>query len=389
MTALFSACEFVEFDENGQQVTEGQSNLMLKSGSLAGGVIHVQKDVNTSITIMSINANNPVTEVAWTIEGQNYTGLSITHKFASLGNVTVAVSAKFQNNTTENKDFTLKVVKDMSPYDPIKIFVGTPTRIATGKWAGYDRWPVTILLSKERLANKTAYGYSGSFNDDTPAVWFAGVKVPTGDTNFIIENNLPVSVTNDVGKYIAVKRELIARDYDMAVGEFEKSDGTGIFMWGDWSGSAYVKAVENVGIIKFSMKSNGSIVPLGDGYIPVTDLAPGTAGDGGEGIFRTELSNGKFIAYFKLSSDFVNLTPFVQIKNQETGVWGTPVALLSVPNFPKYGKIELLEEQALNKIVSLRFGNTISTKIVDYAQMAKSLHFNSTFNEVRCTAIKQ
>jgi hypothetical protein len=277
----------------------------------------------------------------------------------------------------------------MSTYDPIKVYITGSYTVSSGNWTGYTRYNTIILLSKERFANKTVYGYSGNLNDDNLSLWLTGVKVPTLDANYIIQNGLPVSAGTDVGKYIAIKRDLLARDYALAVGEFEKSDGTGSFAWADWSGSTFVTASKNVGIIEFKVNPNSTITPLGDGYVAPVASVPGMAGDSGEGIFRHELASGKFTVYFKLSNTFTALTPFVQIKDQETGVWGTPIALTAVDNFPNYGKAQFNEAQVINTLTSLRFGNNISNKTPDYSQMSKSAYYNEPFKEIRFTILKQ
>jgi len=390
LATAFAGCEYVEFDETAQNETGAEkSQLMLKGALISGDKIYVQKDVVTSVQLVSTNTNNPLTSATWTIENTNYNGLNVSHKFSNLGDVVVHVVATFQSGTTETRDFTLTVTKDMSAYDPVKVYVTGSSIISGGTWNGYTRYAVIMLISKERATNKTMYGYSGNFNDDNQANWLAGVKVPTIEANYIIVNGVPTQVTNDIGKYFAIKLNLIAREYQGAVGEFEKSDGTGSFSWLDLSGSAYVKASENIGIFKFRMNSNGTITPLGDGYVPTTDNVPGTAGDIGEGIFRHELVGGKLIVYFRLSQAFSNLTPFMSIKNQETGVWGTPIALTAVSNYSNYGKAELLETQVINNLTSLRFGNVKSNGAFDFSQMEKSLYYSQEFKEIRFTILKQ
>jgi hypothetical protein len=390
LVALLAACNYVDFDPEGQIETGAkESQLKLKGALISNGNQYVQQDVSTGVSLISTNAANPLVSATWTIEGNNYTGLNITHKFSSLGDVSVVVTATFQNGSTESRSFTVKVVKDMSPYDPVKIYITGSYTVTTGTWTGYTRYNVVILVSKERLANKTSYGYSGNFNDDAPSVWLAGVKVPALDANYIIQNNLPASAGSDIGKYVAIKRDLLARDYSLAPGEFEKTDGTGNFLWADWSGSAFVTATKSVGIIEFRVNPNSTITPLGDGYVPPVASVPGMGGDSGEGVFRYQLANGQFTVYFKLNNTFASLTPFVQIKDQETGVWGTPIALTAVENFPNYGKATFNEAQVLNTLSSLRFGNTISTKTPDFAQMAKSAYYNEPFKELRFTILKQ
>jgi hypothetical protein len=386
---LFTACDYVAFDENGQIETGAkESQLQLKGALLSGGSLYVQQGVSTSVTLVSTNAANPLSSATWTIEGTAYTGLNITNKFANLGDVSVVVTATFQSGATESRNFTVKVVKDMTTYDPVKVYITGSYTVTTGTWTGYTRYNVVILVSKERLVNKTSYGYSGNFNDDAQSVWLAGVKVPALDANYIIQNNLPASAGSDIGKYVAIKRDLLARDYALAPGEFEKADGTGNFLWADWSGSAFVTASKSVGIIEFRVNPNSTITPLGDGYVAPVASVPGTAGDS-EGTFRHELTGGKFIVYFKLSNTFASQTPFMSIKDQETGVWGSPIALTAVSDFPNYGKAELLEAQVVNKLNSLRFGNTLSTKTPDYTQMAKSAYYNDVFKEIRFTILKQ
>jgi hypothetical protein len=390
MAISFASCDYVEFDPNGQIETGAQeSQLRLKGALISGGNLYVQQDVSTSVSLISVNVNNPINSATWTIEGTEYTGTNITHKFATKGDVSVVVTATFQSGSTESRNFTVKVVKDMSPYDPIKVYITGSYTVSSGTWTGYTRYNVIILVSKERLANKTAYGYSGNFNDDAPSVWLAGVKVPLLDANYIIQNNLPASAGSDIGKYFAIKRDLLARDYALAPGEFEKADGTGNFLWADWSGSTYVTASKSVGIIEFRINPNSTITPLGDGYVAPVASVPGTGGDSGEGIFRHQLTGGKFIVYFKLNNTFTSLTPFVQIKDQESGVWGTPIALSAVTDFPNYGKAEFNEAQVLNTLSSLRFGNVIANKTPDYAQMSKSAYYDTTFKEIRFTILKQ
>lgn len=390
IAAVFTGCNYVDFDPTGQIETGAQeSQLKLKGALISEGNLYVQQGVSTSVTLVSTNVANPLVSATWTIEGVSYSGLNITHKFVAMGDVSVAVTATFQSGATESRSFTVKSVKDMTTFDPVKIYITGSYMVTTGTWTGYTRYNTVILVSKERLVNKTAYGYSGNFNDDAQSVWIAGAKVSTIDINYIIQNNLPVSAGADIGKYVAIKRDLLARDYALAPGEFEKADGTGNFLWADWSGSAFVTASKSVGIIEFRINPNSTITPLGDGYVAPVASVPGMGGDSGEGVFRHELTGGKFMVYFKLNNTFTSLTPFVQIKDQETGVWGTPIALTAVTNFPNYGKAEFNEAQVLNTLTSLRFGNVIATKTPDYVQMAKTAYYDSTFKEIRFTILKQ
>ncbi|MFA6417100.1 MAG: hypothetical protein WCW61_02805 [Patescibacteria group bacterium] len=390
LAVALTACNYVDFDPEGQIETGAQeSQLKLKGALISGGNIYVQQDVSAGVTLESTNAANPLNSATWTIEGNSYTGLNITHKFSTMGDVAVVVTATFQSGATESRNFTVKVVRDMSPYDPVKVYITGSYTVSSGTWTGYTRYNTIILLSKERFANKTVYGYSGNFNDDNLSLWLTAAKVPILDANYIIQNGLPASAGSDVGKYIAIKRDLLARNYSLAVGEFEKSDGSGNFAWADWSGSTFVTASKNVGIIEFKVNPNSTITPLGDGYVAPVALVPGMGGDSGEGVFRYTLANGKFTAYFKLNNTFSALTPFVQIKDQETGVWGTPIALTAVTDFPNYGKAEFNEAQVLNSLSSLRFGNVIANKTPDFSQMAKSAYYNEPFKELRFTILKQ
>ena len=271
MTAL-SGCNYVDYDSDlplTRQAEEGE--LMLKAGIITRNWQYVQKDVTTIITLVARDGY-AITDIHWAIEDSIYNGLTITHVFKTIRDVTVHATATLGDGSKLTADFTVSVVKDMTPYDPIKVFVVGGDYLPYDEgfhFEGQTRWKVIILFSKERLKNTAfGYGYWGSFDDYNPSfditTWGAVKEVSGSANNFIIKDGLPTPATDGVGKYVAAHMQLLPREYQVYAGDFLDS-GKALFAYGDFTGSQFIKTSSaNFWMIRFRLNVDGTITPLGD-----------------------------------------------------------------------------------------------------------------------------
>ena len=262
---LLTGCEYVEFEamEQTPETIEQNSSVMLKSAagynSLAG-TIYVQQGIVTGLKIESKVTAKVISSVAWKIEGANYEGTQVSHKFTSLGGVVVTVNVKFTDNTTEDRTFTIQSIVDISTADPVKYFVTSNTD---------GTWTVLFLFSKERIkaVTDTAFYYNGLVNN-----WGEKKRIPIADKNYVIDSNGKPQRTTDVGKYIGANVILKDRGlYNIAL----IISGTN---WTDLSGSAFIKQ-ENSGLAWFFFDA-GVVTSSGDN--PTGETLPGATGDNHE-----------------------------------------------------------------------------------------------------------
>jgi hypothetical protein len=273
--AVFSSCNYVDLDSNlpdlslTRQAEDGE--LILKAGVISSSWQYVQKDVPTIITLVARDGY-AITDIHWAIEDSVYNGLTIAHVFKTVRDVTIHATATLGDGNKLTADFTVSVVKDMSPYEPIKIFVieGDYLPFNEGfQFEGQTRWKVLMLFSKERMKNTAfGYGYWGSFDDYNPSfdmeTWGPVVPISSSANNFIIKDGLPSMLTGEVGKYFAAHLQLLPREYRMFAGDFLDKDKM-LFAYGDFTGSQYIKTSSaNFWMIRFRLNVDGSITPLGD-----------------------------------------------------------------------------------------------------------------------------
>lgn len=278
VAAIFSSCDYVDVDSNLETnlpIKEAKADdgaLILKAGIISGNNQYVQKGVTTIITLVARDGY-AISGIHWVIEDSIYDGLTITHVFNASSDVTIHATATLGDGSKLTDDFTVSVVKDMSPYEPIKVFVvgGDYLPLNEGfQFEGQTRWKVLILFSKERMKNTGfGYGYRGSFNDYNPsfdvANWGAVVPIIGNGINFVIKDGLPTpAATGEVGKYFAAHLQLLPREYQMFVGDFLDADKL-LFDYGDFTGSQFIKTSSaNFWLIRFRLNIDGTITPLGD-----------------------------------------------------------------------------------------------------------------------------
>lgn len=359
-------CEKVDFDpsEFDEEITELESNLVLKSAtgySSVTGEIYVQQGVGVGLKVEG--KSSPVVSVSWTIEGSNYEGMQIAHKFSSLGEINLEVIASFENGTTETRSFTVHSVLDISEVDPVKFYTYDN---------GDGTWNILVLISKERIRHSTSNVY---YFDGLVVDWEKKV-IPEGDHNYIIDKNGNPQITSDVGKYIGIKFSLSARGlYNLALIHSGNN-------WADLSGSTYIRS-ENPGLVYFWFE-DGEIIPQGDvveGYLP---------GATGDNFFRfTQVGDnvtGKVILFFKLENDFTNAS-FV-VRQLDGGAYSDPISMWPVTDFPKWGQIELPVTELLDKVSGFRYGPNHAYTTNYSPNMLKSFFYDDFFKSIRLTVYK-
>lgn len=272
-SAIFSACNYIDYDPNNlpetRQAEEGE--LVLKAGLISGRWQYVQVNVPTIITLVARDGYL-VTDIDWAIEDSVYTGLTITHIFKTIRDVTIRATATLGDGTKLKADFTVSAVRDMSPYEPIRMFVigGDYLPFDEGfQFEGQTRWKIVMLFSKERMKNSGfGYGYWGSFDDYNPSfnveTWGPVIPVSDNAANYVIENNLPIPATGETSKYFAVHLQLLPREYQMYAGAFQDQEKM-LFSYGDFTGSQFIKTSSaNFWLIRFRLNVDGTITPLGN-----------------------------------------------------------------------------------------------------------------------------
>lgn len=359
------ACERVDFVEfQGTEITQTKSSrVMVKS--FAGynsksGTIYVQQGIVTGIKIESTDPAVDIVSAAWKVEGVNYEGTQVAHKFKSLGETIVSIAVKFSDGTKEDNQFIFNSVIDLSTTDPVKYFV---TDNEDGSWT------VLFLFSKERLktVSDTIFYYDGLVTD-----WEKKI-IPSEDKSYVINTNGQAERTSDIGKYIGVSLVLKERGlYNIALIYSETN-------WTDLSGSSFIKE-ENPGLAWFFF-DNGIITPSGDN--PTGEILPGAAGDN---YFRFEQIGdnigGKTVLYFKLDGSFT-ADAFV-VQELDGGIYSEPKSLMPVSEeFPNWGKIEMPTVDLVGKVSGFRYGPDLKNPEKFSENMKKSFFFDEFFQKLR------
>jgi hypothetical protein len=364
---LFSllSCEYVEFNPPiTDEELEIESNLILKSAQGFNsnlGTIYIQQGIGTGLKVEG--KSSPVISASWVIEESNYEGIQVSHKFTTLGEVGLEVTAEFENGTSETRTFIVYCVVDISGADPVKVFT-------------YDNsdgtWRVLFLFSKERVkyATDNNYYYNGLVTD------WAKKTVPE-NFNYIIDKNGNPQITDDVGKYIGIKVILSARGlYNIAL--IHSYDN-----WTDLSGSAFIRS-DNPGLAWFWFEG-GEVIPQGDVLV---DNLPGASGDN---YFRfTQTSDdvsGDVTLFFKLENEFSNSDAFV-VRQLEGGNYSDPISMWPVNDFPEWGQIQLPITEVLGVVSGFRYGLEKANPEIYSSNMKKSFFYDDFFKSLRLSIYK-
>lgn len=359
---FWTACEKVDFNP-GTEITPGVngSNIMFKTSAGYNsviGTIYVQQGIGTGLKVISLDATKQIKSVAWKVDGQDYNGLEIFHKFSVLGSTSLTAVVTYQNGTTETKSCTLVVVADISAFDPVRYFVTANTN---------GTWNVLLLFSKERIKSATdsILYYNGS------VCGWEKKLISDSEKHYVIgTDGKPVKV-NDVGKYVGVNLTLSGSGvYSIALVH-------SVSVWADLSGSAFIKQ-DNVGLAWFSF-DKGVIVPNGD-ITPISNL-PGLIGDD---YFRYEQVGdvtGKTIVYFKLDAAWTNTAFFV--RELDGGTYSSPILLSAVTSFPQWGKYEINTSDLVGKVSGFRYGPNINNPTTYSANMNKCFFWDYYFKNIR------
>lgn len=354
---ILTGCSLVDIDiPNNVPVSEKNSKLILKSGSGFNSVygnIYVPNKTVVSLIIEGKGAE--IKSVLWSIEGSNYEGLQITHKFNFLGETKVKVEVLFVDGKKESRDFTIVSVLDISTADPIQIF--------TEKNSSGD-WEVLFLFSKERLryATSTSYMYDGLVVD------WKKKSIPENNS-YVINSDGKPEMTNDVGKYVGIKINLSYRGlYNITL--VHSGDN-----WIDLSGSKYTRS-DNPGLAWFWFE-NGMIIPQGNA---VANNLPGVSGDT---YFRFTVNEDskKMNLFFKLEKTFTSAA-FV-LKQNDNGSYASPIIMSPVPNYEQWGQIELSTENQLQKILGFRYGPNKDKPTEFSINMDKSYFYDIYHKNIR------
>ncbi len=247
---VLGACQYIDVPEPdfNQPVDELQPVVTLKSGvgySSSLGQIFAPLGFHSLFFLESELIDLDKEKIVWKVEGSEYVGKAIVHKFASLGESEILITIGKQKFTYE-----IMVVSDLSEGDPVVMFPGK---------SAHGEVEVLVLFKRERLRYAEEPFYLVGDHTD-----WKKVKVTLSD--YDIEQGDPVRGTSSsqyLGTTITVADEM---NYSFAL--VHSGD-----QWADFSGSAYVR--ENPGLL-FLAVSKGKVKPLGTAQL---SLLPGDTGD--------------------------------------------------------------------------------------------------------------
>ncbi|MFZ4632402.1 MAG: hypothetical protein ACOYL8_04360 [Patescibacteria group bacterium] len=367
LACIFTSCEYVEFNPPLNEVSEANSGIRMKSAngfSSDLGTIYVQKDISTGLKVETKIASNPIDSAFWKIGTKDYKGVEILHKFTSLGEVSLTVTVKFKDKSTEIRTFKIQSVLDISSADPVRCFTTNNNN---------GTWQVLILVSKERLkyAVDTNFYYNGLVSNwEKKAIAYA-------TKSYVIGTDGKPAVVKSPGKYIGIDIKLsVSGLYNFAL----IYDQT---IWADLSGSAFIRK-ENAGLAWFYFDS-GVITAKGESTTAAS--LPGVSGDT---YFRFEqvgdTITGKGILYFKLDENFTT-NAFV-VRELSGGTYSAPSNLNAVTSFPEWGKIEIPIKELLGKVSGFKYGPSISAPTLFAKNMAYSFSYDEYFKNIRLSMLK-
>lgn len=366
VSLIFASCEFVEFEAPiDEQLIEETSNIVLKSAegySSVTGLVYVQQNVGSVLKVES-KTTTAIESATWQVEGATYEGTHIAHRFTTLGEVILKVTAQFTDGTTEVRSFTVHSVLDISGVDPVKVFTYQNTD---------GSWKVLFLINKERIRHATSntFYYVGDMTN------WVKVQVPEADRNYVIDKNGNPQLTSDVGMYTGFSVNLTeTTSYKVAFVHSETS-------WADLSGSSFVKSTDP-GLILFWF-DNGEVTPQGE--IVATNLP----GDTGDKYFRFSVTgdnvNGKVKLYWRLDDGF---TPNAYVTRQlPGGEYSGPITMWEVPGHSEWGVIELPIAELLNSVSGFRYGPNKSEPHTYSAAMKNSFFYDTYFKNLRIAIYK-
>lgn len=358
--ALFSCeridTEVIEEAVETEKPHESYSRLVVRSGygfsSIYG--IYVQQGVATLLKLNIEGQTEKLKTVIWKIDGSNYEGLQVSHKFNSIGESKINIKVTFDDGSEAEQDFVVTSVLDISSADPVQVF---------STKADEDYYDVLFLFSKERLryAKGTTYYYDGLIVD-----WKK--KVVPENNSYVINSEGKPELVDGVGKYVGVKLKLKNRGlYNITL--VHSGDN-----WIDISGSKYVRS-DNPGLAWFWFE-NGEI--LSQGNTNVND-APGLNGDN---CFRFSVSdNEKASLFFKLDNEYTS-SAFV-LKQDEGGSYSDTILMEKATNHEKWGKIEIDLEGQLEKVLSFRYGENIEKPNDLSPNMKESYYYDEFYKSLR------
>ncbi|MGI6374208.1 MAG: hypothetical protein ACOX0C_02635 [Patescibacteria group bacterium] len=370
IAAIAVGCEVVDYQglEPGFDETVGGSQLIMKVSSgyssdqaLEDAPIYVEQDVMTGISIASKTESNPLLSASWTIEGKTYDGLSIGHKFSSLGKIAISISAHFADDKVETRVFTIEVVKDLSQAGPIFL-----TSRKNG--SSYD-----VFVGWERRWLKNYAGDPWSIIGD-PTSW---QKVSLNQPYYNVGDNWnPIASTDPASKYVGAWVNI------REIGSLNK---IALVDWkGNWvniGGSPYAMK-DDPGLVYFVVFKDGTIGSSGDGgdVIEPEEL-PGSNGDSYFRYDEVADRDGKVSIYFLLDNDWTNKS-FV-VREIIGGEYGDPVLLSSVANFTNWGQIKTTKAGLLEVVSGWRYGEDVSKPSEYSFNMKRSSYYDQPSNSLR------
>jgi hypothetical protein len=273
--------------------------------------------------------------------------------------ITMTLTTTDQGGTVYNKTIPIKAVYTLDGLAAVVV-------VSSNK-IGNDLFSVVMAFHKNgMLYNGNKFFYIG--NVTTPA--WTRQEITPADTNWIFVNGALVAPeAGDVGKYVAVRMNLNARDYEMGVGKIVNGD--------EWWGNFWGAFVSNRTMIKFTLKDDGVIVPKGDGGGDPLAL-PGKVGDE---IIRAEIYGENLHIYMNNATDFNTVHPFVKSQNPN-GTWVAPNPQTAVEGHPKWGWTRIpLDDMRIGNMVTFRFGPQIGQPLA-YNEAAKNSNFWDPYYKV-------
>ena len=367
IVTLFSACDYVKFEE--PTTSEAESQMILKSTagfSSAIGVVYVQKDVVAGLKVES-KTGLQIISAKWKIESSTYDEEQIFHKFNTLGEISITIDVIYADNTKETRTFKVQSVVDISTADPVRVFTTANTD---------GTWNVLLLFSKERVkyATSNEFAYNGTVTN------WVQKAVPTADKNYIVGIDGKPLATTDVGKYIGIK--IVLKDkgiYNIALIHSGKD-------WADLSGSKFIRQ-NNPGLVFFSF--DGGVV-IANGEIVTSSVLPGFAGDG---YFRFSLpetpKGGAELPcqlYFKLDGNYT-ANAFV-VHELEGGGYSNPITMNAVPTYTDWGTIQVPVVELIGSVNGFRYGPD-KTKPTEFSvNLKNSFFYSAYFNKLEFSLIK-
>lgn len=355
-------CREVNLVEPIEGVPSGLIVMKVSGGegvTVIGDTTYVEQGV---VANLYAESNGPtITSWTWTIYGFAYNGQAVKYKFeGAIGSTTVIRLAGREANGTEHvATRPFKVVSSLDGMRDVQWWVSN---------IGGNNYSAAIAL------NKTSVNYVGgsSFFYKLRLVdqaWGDRIPVPTVDHNWNISNNTLVTPPSGVGLYFVIRPNLTPGDYELIAG---KLDSFGNEQWLTINGSN--------GVQKFNLNTTGIIV-WGPGSNP--SGLPGIVGDEGSGaVIRWDDLADRLVLLINNQADFNTISPFVIL--YDSAGTATTRAQIAVPNFPKWGAVELMNSSLPSSgLVSWDFGPNISNTGVLGSNRQESIYYHTPSGRMR------